>query len=319
MVRFKVIKGSQLLLGIAIAVLVIVIVALTIRFVLSDHTETVHAQADLVSSETTDTSEAKTNTVFASLDGDQNALELDPEGENPLTIEVIPTATDAQTVDKPAVLIYHTHTHEAYEQVSGDQYVAIEAWRTTDQDHSVVRVGEELTKLLRERGFEVIHDTTDHEQDDLSTAYTRSLETLEKYTRRFDLYIDLHRDAYIEGVDAVNLQEGDRTLAQIMLLIGNGEGFTVKPHYKENLLFAQRLTERINQEKNGLAKDVLVKDGRYNQNIGVFSILVEVGHNRNTLREALDALPYLADALESLMLSQPDPELAAMQAVYISD
>lgn len=319
MVRFKVIKGSQLLLGIAIAVLVIVIVALTIRFVLSDHTETVHAQADLVSSETTDTSEAKTNTVFASLDGDQNALELDPEGENPLTIEVIPTATDAQTADKPAVLIYHTHTHEAYEQVSGDQYVAIEAWRTTDQDHSVVRVGEELTKLLRERGFEVIHDTTDHEQDDLSTAYTRSLETLEKYTRRFDLYIDLHRDAYIEGVDAVNLQEGDRTLAQIMLLIGNGEGFTVKPHYKENLLFAQRLTERINQEKNGLAKDVLVKDGRYNQNIGVFSILVEVGHNRNTLREALDALPYLADALESLMLSQPDPELAAMQAVYISD
>lgn len=319
MVRFKVIKGSQLLLGIAIAVLVIVIVALAIRFVLSDHTETVHAQADLVSAETTDTGEAKTNMVFASLDGDQNALELDPEGENPLTIEVIPTATDAQTADKPAVLIYHTHTHEAYEQVSGDQYVAIEAWRTTDQDHSVVRVGEELTKLLRERGFEVIHDTTDHEQDDLSTAYTRSLETLEKYTRRFDLYIDLHRDAYIEGVDAVNLQEGDRTLAQIMLLIGNGEGFTVKPHYKENLLFAQRLTERINQEKNGLAKDVLVKDGRYNQNIGVFSILVEVGHNRNTLREALDALPYLADALESLMLSQPDPELAAMQAVYISD
>lgn len=319
MVRFKVVKGSQLLLGIAIAVLVIVIAALAIRFVLSDNTETVHAQADLVSSGITEASEAKTDMVFASLDGSRDALELDPIGDNPLTIEVIPSEGDRQTVDRPSVLIYHTHTHEAYEQVSGDRYVAIEAWRTTDQDHSVVRVGEELAKLLSERGFETVHDTTDHEQDELSTAYTRSLETLEGYDRRFDLYIDLHRDAYIEGVDDINLRDGDRTLAQLMLLIGNGEGFTVKPHYEENLLFAQRLTERINREKPNLCKDVLVKDGRYNQNIGVFSILVEVGHNRNTLREALDALPYLADALESLMIREPDPELTAMQAAYISD
>ena len=313
MVHFKVIKGSQLLLGIAIAVLVIVIAALAIGFVISGDSESVHAQADLVQADEADI-EAEANAVFASIDDAREALELDPKDS--LSIEVIPSATAS---DKPSVLIYHTHTHEAYEQVSGDQYVAIEAWRTTDQDHSVVRVGEELSDLLRLRGFEVVHDTTDHEQDDLSTAYTRSLETLEHYTQRFDLYIDLHRDAYIEGVDALNLRDGDQNLAQVMMLIGNGVGFDVKPYYDENLLFARRLTERINRLKPGLCKEVLVKDGRYNQNIGVFSILVEVGHNRNTLQEALNALPYLADALESLMIQSPDPELRAIQADYASD
>lgn len=311
MVHFKVIKGSQLLLGIAIAVLVIVIAALAISFVLTGNSESIHTQADLVRANEV-VIEAETDTVFASISDE--ALELDPKDE--FSIEVLPSSTSR--ADRPCVLIYHTHTHEAYEQVSGDQYVAIEAWRTTDQDHSVVRVGEELARMLRDRGFEVVHDTTDHEQDDLSTAYTRSLKTLERYTRRFDLYLDLHRDAYIEGVDALNLSDGDQTVAQIMMLIGNGAGFDVKPYYEENLLFAQQLTQRINQLKHGLCKDVLVKDGRYNQNIGVFSILVEVGHNRNTLQEALNALPYLADGLASLMIQSPDSKLSAMRSAYIS-
>ena len=51
---------------------------------------------------------------------------------------------------------------------------------------------------------------------------------------------------------------------------------------------------------------------RDNQHIGIFSILVEVGHNKNTLRQALNSIPPLADALYSLMIEAPDPTLAAM-------
>ena len=68
----------------------------------------------------------------------------------------------------PRVLIYHTHTHEAYEQTDEDPYEALEAWRTDDEAHSVVRVGEELAELLRAEGCEVVHDVTDHELDDLN-------------------------------------------------------------------------------------------------------------------------------------------------------
>ena len=315
MVRFKVIKGSHLLLGVVIVILAAVITFVAVDL-LTGGGDSVSAQANLVQNIEKESSEAETGMVFASLIGVQgNALELDP-GSNTLDIEIISPDRNV-LADKPSVLIYHTHTHEAYEQVDGDNYVAIEAWRTSDQNHSVVRVGEELAELLRQRGFEVVHDTTDNEQDELGTAYTRSLEMLENYERKFELYIDLHRDAYIDGVEYDQISDGSSTLAQLMLLIGNGEGFDIKPYYEENLAFAQHLTERINALLPGLCKDVLVKDGRYNQNIGVFSILVEVGHNRNTLEEALNALPYLADGLQSLMIDEPVRELVQVQKEFV--
>lgn len=303
MVRFKVVKGSQLLLAAAAVVLALVVGGIVLATALSDSKPAVGAQASLVRQE----EEARTETVFAS---SLSALALDPEDAS-LHIEIIPECTPA--LEAPSVLIYHTHTHEAYEQAADDQYVAIEAWRTMDEDHSVVRVGEELTRLLRERGFEVVHDTTDHEQDDLKTAYTRSMETLQGYDRPFDLYIDLHRDAYIDGMETAVTGIGGERLAPLMMLIGNGVGFADKPYYEENLAFAQALTERINALQPSLCKRVLVKDGRYNQSIGVFSILIEVGHNRNTLREALASLPDLADGLRSLMIDAPDAQLEAMR------
>lgn len=315
MVRFKVIKGSHLLLGIAVTVLVLVIGGLILNQVLGERPENPSAHASLVAGEANEkNSEAEIDAVFASLSFEGSAIELDPEKNGGLSIELLPDT--AETVCRPSVLIYHTHTHEAYEQVEHDRYVAIEAWRTNDHDHSVVRVGQELAELLRMRGFDVVHDTTDHEQHELGTAYTRSLQTLESYERKFDLYIDLHRDAYIDGVEYNQVLEDGQALAQLMVLIGNGEGFEVKPYYTENLAFANHLTERINRQIPGLCKDVLVKDGRYNQNIGIFSILVEVGHNRNTLQEALNALPCLADAIESLMITDPIKELTEIQRTF---
>ena len=182
------------------------------------------------------------------------------------------------------------------------EYEAVEAWRTRDADHSIVRVGRELARQLERLGFEVVHDTTDHENDALSTAYTRSLKTLESYERPFDLYIDLHRDAFVQGMRRATVLSNGETAAQIMLLIGNGNGFEVKPRYRENLAFARKLTENINSIEPGLCKEVLVKDGRYNQHISTPAILIEVGHNRNTLQEALNAIPTVARAIDNTLL-----------------
>lgn len=315
MIRFKVIKGSHLLLGAAIVLLALVVGVVILSAFMSGKPEGASTYANLVQKTKL---EAETDSVFASSNASEAALHLDPYAGMGVRVEIISSETAIPDSDMPAVLIYHTHTHEAYEQVSGDHYVAIEAWRTMDQDYSVVRVGEELAKQLRALGFEVVHDITDHEQNELSTAYTRSLATLEAYDRSFDLYIDLHRDAYIEGAGALKTEFNGESLAQLMFLIGNGNGFEVKPFYEENLRFAQLLTQRINNLKPGLCKEVLIKDGRYNQNIGVFSILVEVGHNRNTLAEAISALPYLANGLHSLMIAEPDSELVQMKTVYDS-
>lgn len=205
--------------------------------------------------------------------------------------------------EKPKILIYHTHTHEAYQKREEDEYVETSAWRTKNNRYNIVRVGEELTRLLTEKGYFVIHDTTDHELNDLATAYSRSLETMNAYKSEIDVYIDLHRDAYYKDTSgnpfSLKTDEGD--FARLMFLVGNGEGFSDKMYYTENYSLATMLTGEINAQVPGLCRPVMVKDGRYNQHLSDKSMLIEVGHNQNTIDEALSAMPYLAEALDRVL------------------
>lgn len=208
------------------------------------------------------------------------------------------------------VLIYHTHTYEAYEQISDDPYEETEKWRTADNAHNVVRVGEELAVLLRSLGVEVVHDVTAFEPPNLSSAYTRSLEMLEKRQaagEQYDLYIDLHRDAYAESQTGPNtVNAGGVEAAKLMLLIGKGEGqtsegFDQRPDWEANLSIAQEMTDDLNAQVDGLCREVCVKSGRFNQHVAVGCVLVEAGNNRNTLEEVLAAMPYLADAIMQVL------------------
>lgn len=203
------------------------------------------------------------------------------------------------------ILIYHTHTYEAYEQTE-PVYRETEKWRTADESCNMIRVGEELSGLLRALGYEVVHDTTAFEPPDLSSAYTRSLAMLEGRQaagERYDLYIDLHRDAYSESQKGKNtVNAGGTETAKLMLLIGKGEGYTgagydQKPDWEANLQVAQSITDALNEQAQGLCKDVRIKSGRFNQHVADCCILVEAGNNRNTLAEVLAAMPYLADAI----------------------
>ena len=294
MVRFKVIKGSHLLLAFAVIVLLAVIAFILIQSGAQTlpSAGTAAQDREIVQLDTTN-EEAKAAVAFAS-----NA------SVPALQIEIIPDAPSAAPIESGGtILIYHTHTHEAYAQDSDDPYEAIETWRTMDEEHSVVRVGTALADALTALGYRVTHDTTDHEQDALSSAYERSLVTLEGYNESFDLRIDLHRDAYVDGLEERYTGPDGTKYAQLMLLVGRGDGYSGadRPPYEENLAFAQRLTNALNEQLPGLCRNVTVKKGRYNQHTDERCILVEVGHNLNTLREALNSVPALAQAIDILM------------------
>ena len=227
-----------------------------------------------------------------------------PTDEPAFRLEVV----RAEPVEVKRVLIYHTHTYEAYRQVEDKPYAETEKWRTADAENNVTRVGAELASLLRGMGVEVTHDTTAFEPPKLSASYQRSLEMLvsrQAAGERYDLYVDLHRDAYTEGAGGA-LTIGGMPTARLMLLIGKGEGQTdaglgEKPQWEANLAIAQRLTEALNMQADGLCRPVCVKSGRYNQHVAVGCVLVEVGNNRNSLAEALAAMPYLADAIHETL------------------
>lgn len=133
--------------------------------------------------------------------------------------------------NEPRVLIYHTHTTEAYRQTPSDAYVESGDWRTRDQSKNIVAVGEKLAQLLREKyGLSVLHDTTDHEPPKLSTSYSRSVLTMQRYKEAYPsltLFIDVHRDAYGSsgGEQDFVLLDGRET-ARVMFVVGTGEGAT---------------------------------------------------------------------------------------------
>lgn len=223
-----------------------------------------------------------------------------------LQIQVVrPDTSNASTPKK--ILIYHTHTYEAYEPTETYTYKQTEKWRTKDERCNVVCVGEELSRLLTAFGYEVVHDTGAYEPPVLSTSYTRSLAMLEQRTsdgETYDLYIDLHRDAYtksMEGQNTVNVN--GLQLARVMVLIGKGTGqsFDIKPEWEKNYAIAQSITNALNEQVDGLCRRISLKTGRFNQHIAPQCILIEAGNNMNTLDEVLASMPYVADAIDQVL------------------
>jgi len=307
MVRIKVYKASQLAVILAAVLLAAVTAAVIISMLLDGSAAaSVRQNMDILAAE-------EVIAAFSMFTEENDPIipffdeQLLPENEHTdaqaqdIIVEILTSREDVQPVMQPRVLIYHTHTHEAYQQVADDPYEETEVFRTADPAHSIVRVGEALAELLTQYGFTVVHDRTDHEPPKLSTAYARSLATVESYEQPFDLYIDLHRDAYNQSMDDC-AYFGGQELAQLMVLIGNGGDYEVKPDFEANLSFARRLTDCLNQKAPGVCRDVMVKNGRYNQHVGAPAVLIEVGHNENTLQQALSSMPLLADALKETLM-----------------
>ena len=214
------------------------------------------------------------------------------------------------SADKPRVLIYHTHSYEAFAQDAENPYKETTQWRTEDRAHNIMAVGAQLAKELEELGIEVIHDLTEHEPPKLGTAYVRSLETLQSYADagiEFDMMIDLHRDAAsARNTDPSTVMLNGEPCARLMMLIGTGEGsegnrFSIVPDWKENYKLARALTEELNETVDNICREVMVRTGRYNQHMSKNAILIEVGHNENTLQEAMRATQPLAKAIACIL------------------
>ena len=225
----------------------------------------------------------------------------------------------------PRVLIYHTHAREAFRDTSiaaaaatpdapikGDSTQAAAtpaptagpSVRSTDRNRNVVHIGELLAEALEQRGFAVIHDGTDVETSDLSTAYTRSRRVMEQYAD-IDLYIDLHRNA-ASGERAKNdvvTLEGKR-VARLFFVVGTGLTADTDagelPNWKRNYTLALSLYEQLRAVDRGLVKENRMKQKAYNQDLGL-SLLCEIGHNANLLSDVENTVPYLADALAAVI------------------
>ena len=216
--------------------------------------------------------------------------------------------------DGPKILIYQSHSREAFKQDPKAPYkeASSEPFRSDDLKYTVIKAGSSLAQELTSKGIAVLHDQTNHEKGNYNASYTRSLETLKEMMSDHDslqMFIDVHRNAYsknskISSNNEVVIINGER-VAKLMLVVGTGEGivggFKEKPNWKENAKLSIKLTNKLNELYPGLAKPVLYRKGRFNQHVSTNAILVEAGSTHTTLAEVERATIYLAEAISQII------------------
>lgn len=189
---------------------------------------------------------------------------------------------------------------KAIHQVHGYEYEASGNYRTTDLNYSVARVGTELTNYLKEKGFNVTHNTTYHDYPAYSGSYARSLNTLEGLLegKNTQLVFDLHRDAVGSSNEyAPTIKINDNYVAQIMFVIGTNGGGLEHPNWVQNLKMAVKIQEKANEMYPGLFRPIIIRNSRYNQHLTNGSSIIEVGATGNTMEQCILSMQCLSNVL----------------------
>lgn len=210
------------------------------------------------------------------------------------------------TIDKdvegPQILIYHTHSQEGFvDSVPGDNSTTI------------VGVGEYLTQLLQEKGYEVMHVTSVYDlvdgKLDRNEAYSKAQKEISAILEEYpsiQSVIDLHRDGVAEGTRLVT-EIGGKTMARFMFFNGlsrtkkNGPiDYLYNPYIQDNLALTLQLKLMSEQYYPGLARNIYLRSLRYNLHLSDKALLIEVGAQTNTLQEMLNTMEPLSDLLDKV-------------------
>lgn len=207
---------------------------------------------------------------------------------------------------EPTVLIVHTHGSESYSKQAGQNYTETTAYRTLDTDYNMVALGEKLAQLLQQAGITVIHDRTLHDYPSYNDAYANSRRAVQDYLGRYptiQVVLDLHRDAALNADGsqyAPTVTADGQTIAQLMLVVGTNASGMHHPNWETNLASAAKLQVLLERQVPGLTRPTILRAQRYNHDLSSGAMIVEIGTAGNTLRQAMGAVPYLAEALIQL-------------------
>lgn len=198
------------------------------------------------------------------------------------------------------ILVYHTHSQEAYIDSTGG-----------DTSTSIVGVGEHLCDVLRTQyGFNVLHHTGAYDAESRDYAYSNAMKGLEKVLAEnptIEVMIDLHRDQTNADTRLVTTVQ-NKPMARFMLF--NGLCYTRElgelknlpnPYVQDNLSFSFQLQLAAEEYYPGLTRRIYLKGYRYNLHYRPKSILIELGSQTNTVEEAMNTCEPLAHVIAMVL------------------
>lgn len=213
-------------------------------------------------------------------------------------------------ISKPSILIYHSHTTESYTLLDVGYYTESTDLKTKDTGLNMVRVGDEICKVLESKGFNVIHDREIHDLS-YNEAYDSSRKSMSEYLEQYpsiEITIDVHRDSitYKDGTKVKPTAEINGKKAARMMIISGCEYGRVKnfPDWEYNLRFSTAVTDKINELYPGLMRPILFSERKYNMDLTKNSFLLEIGTDGNTLDEACYSGRLFANALSDMLLEE---------------
>ena len=199
--------------------------------------------------------------------------------------------------DEPQILIYHTHSQERYAD-------------SKDEKTGVVGVGDYLTELLEEEGFQVMHHKGEYDVGDRDHAYSKAAPSIQKIINdnpSIQVVIDLHRDGVGENTRLVTTQNGKK-MAKIMFFNGlsrttaSGDiPYLKNPYISDNLAFSFQMQLAAAEYYPDFTRRIYLKGYRFNMHFCPKSMLVEVGAQTNTFEEAKNAMEPLADLFAKVL------------------
>ena len=210
-------------------------------------------------------------------------------------------------INEPAVLIYHTHSTETYELLDRGYYTLERSSLSTNTDENMIKIGEEICKVLEANGFETIHDTTMYDEQ-YTGAYERARENISKILKQYpsiQVVLDIHRDAiYMKDgsrIKPTTIINGEK-VSQISVITGCEDGsVTDFPNWEKNLTFALKLQQQLTTDNPKIARPLLICSRKYNMDLIPCALTIEIGTDANTLVESIYSARIFADSLSKLL------------------
>jgi len=204
-----------------------------------------------------------------------------------------PTEIVGRETNEPLVYIYNTHSDENYKQIgtqsfTNDVNYASYLLRDHLQSYGIISIveGTRITDLLEKRNLKY------------NQSYLLSREFLQANKKKYPsikIFIDLHRDSQPGEITTASVD--GKSYARIMFVVG-----TEHLNYIENINFASKVVNIVDSLKNGVTRNIYLKDhtmgnGIYNQDLGKYVCLIELGGYENDIDEVENSIKLLAEAI----------------------
>ncbi|MFD1927373.1 stage II sporulation protein P [Sporosarcina siberiensis] len=217
--------------------------------------------------------------------------EVEPE------IEIEPKLELVQELkkDKGNVLLYFTHSHEAYQPITKAKEGKV---AVSHNSENIMKFGEKLKNQLGVNGIDtdILPIAVPH-----ANAYKTMRPHIEKQIqqKKYDLIVDLHRDSI--GPEKTTIVHNNEKYAKVAFVIGMEH-----PNFEKNRANAVLLKNEMELLVPGITRNLVMKhgagvDGKYNQDLSPYVVLIELGGIGNSEDQLNRTVTVIAEATSEII------------------